>query len=128
MIGERIALLLGLFGAPAALLWLGHRLRDRSARQRGAFWGGAIGHGIAIVVAVIAALFPPIWWHEGGVLRDFAVHWSMLIGAVAGGAAGALRATAARAQARADRRASTDRRTGEDRRTTPPHPAARPAE
>ena len=55
MIGERIALLLGLFGAPAILLWLGHRLRDRTARQRGAFWGGAIGHSVAIVVVMARA-------------------------------------------------------------------------
>lgn len=128
MIGERVALLLGLFGAPAVLLWLGHRLRDRTARQRGAFWGGAIGHTIALVVALVAALLPPIWWHEGGFLRDFAVHWSLLIGAIAGAAAGALRATDARARADADRRTGSDRRAGEDRRAASRHQPAPAAE
>lgn len=110
MIGERAALLLGLFGAPVALLWLGHRLRDRSPRQRGAFWGGAAGHTAAIALTLIVALTPPIWWHEGGFWRDFAVHWSMLIGFLAGTGAGLLHggpAPAAERRALADRRAST---------------------
>src|SRR5690606_6592999 len=105
-------LVLGLFGAPAALLWLGHRLRDRSPRQRGAFWGGATGHSIAIVLTLVAALTPPIAWQDGGFWRDFTVHWSMLLGFFAGAGVGVLRPLVPRSSA-------FERRTGRDRREHP---------
>lgn len=84
MIGERLALLFGLFGAPLLLVHFGHRLRDRSARERKRFWGGVIGHAIGMLVSVAAMLMPPIWWAGGSFARDFAVHWSMLIGFILG--------------------------------------------
>lgn len=106
----RIALVAGLFVAPAVLLWLGHRMRDRSPRQRAAFWGGAIGHSTAMLITLVAALFPPVWWHEGGPVRDFAIHWSMLIGFLVGSAVALLRADDAPATEPSDRRSGTDRR------------------
>lgn len=90
MIGERVALLAGLFAAPGLLLWLGHRLRDRSARARGAFWGGVAGHAMAVLLTLAAAVTPPIWWAGGGFWRDFAVHWSLLLGAALGAGSGAV--------------------------------------
>jgi len=85
----RLALLVGLFVAPAVLLWLGQRLRDASAARRGAFWGGITGHTAALVLTTIAAMAPPIVWTGGGLLRELVVHWSLLAGAVGGAAVGA---------------------------------------
>lgn len=84
MIGERVALLVGLFLVPAYLVWLGHGLRDRTPRQRSAFWGGVIGHAAAMVVTLGAMMAPPIWWHDGGMLRDAAVHWTLILGVLIG--------------------------------------------
>ena len=53
-----LALLIGAFVIPGVLLWLGHRLRRRTPRWRGAFWGGVAGHLIALVVGSIAASTP----------------------------------------------------------------------
>ena len=39
-----VAFLLGLYVLPLGLLWLGHHLKKRSPRARGAFWGAVIGH------------------------------------------------------------------------------------
>ena len=82
------ALLVGLFVAPALLLWLGHRLRRRSARLRGVFWGGVIGHSLGMLITLLATHYPPVFWGGEG-WRAVAVHASMLVGAVAGAAAGA---------------------------------------
>lgn len=90
MMGERVALLVGLFAIPGLLLWLGHRLRDRSPRQRGAFWGGVIGHGIGLAITLTAAVKPAVWWAGGPFLRDFAVHWSPMLLALGGLALGSL--------------------------------------
>ena len=81
------ALLTGLFVAPAVLLWLGHRLRRRSVRVRGAFWGGVIGHSLGMLVTLLAAHYPPVLWGGEG-WRAAAVHASMLAGASLGAAAG----------------------------------------
>lgn len=85
----RLALVIGLFVAPAALLWLGQRLRAASAARRGAFWGGITGHTLALVLTTIAAMAPPIVWTGGGLLRELIVHWSLVIGAAVGAAVGA---------------------------------------
>lgn len=85
----RAAFLVGLLVVPALLLWLGHRLRDRSATQRGAFWGGVIGHTAAILVAVTLLHYPPVMWT--GHPRAGIVMWVMLVGAALGAAVGALR-------------------------------------
>ncbi len=46
-----VAFLLGLFGVPLALLVAAHKLRRRSDRAQRAFWGAAIGHCVAAVLA-----------------------------------------------------------------------------
>ena len=86
---EHLALLLGLFGAPALLLWLGHRLRYRPAVWRRVFWGGVIGHSLALLALMIVTMVPPILWEGGVRARDVAVHWTLALGAVVGGAIGA---------------------------------------
>jgi ABC-type uncharacterized transport system permease subunit len=85
-----VALLAGLFIVPLALLALGHRLRERTAVLRGAFWGGVIGHGIALVIAVTAMHVPPVLWDSS--TRIAAAFWSLLAGAAFGAAAGVLHA------------------------------------
>jgi len=86
----RIALLVGLFVFPAALLWLGHRMRTRSAVQRGAFWGGVAGHSTGIVVALGALEYPPVVWSGG--IREWLAFWVLLAGGATGSAIGAARA------------------------------------
>jgi hypothetical protein len=83
---ENLALLMGLFVVPALLLALGHRLRRRPLVWRRVFWGGVIGHSIAILVMLAATLYPPILWEGGLRARDVAVHWSLILGGVVGGA------------------------------------------
>jgi hypothetical protein len=90
VIGERVALLVGLFVAPLVLLWLGHRLRDRSTVARSSFWGGVIGHAAGLLVTLTTSMLPPVWWAGGSFVRDFAVHWSPVLLAALGIAAGAL--------------------------------------
>lgn len=81
-------LLAGLFVVPMLLLWLGHRLRRRRAWLQGMFWGGVVGHSLGMLVALAAALAPPVLWDHGG-WRFLAVHASLLAGALLGAAAGA---------------------------------------
>ncbi len=85
-----LALLLGLFAVPALLLWLGHRLHRRSARVRGAFWGGAVGHTLAMCVATAAAMYPPAALTEGEFMRGVLSFGAMLGGGVLGALLGAL--------------------------------------
>jgi hypothetical protein len=84
-----VALLLGFFVVPTVLLAVGHRLRDRSPRQRGIFWGGVIGHTLALVIALVALHWPPVVWTGGA--RVFVVFWVMLLGGLLGGLLGAVR-------------------------------------
>jgi hypothetical protein len=84
-----IALLLGLFVVPLVLLAAGHRLRERSTRVRGAFWGGVVGHSIAAIIAVTAMHWPPVIWT--GEVRTALALWSMLLGGVLGMLIGGLR-------------------------------------
>jgi hypothetical protein len=79
-----LALLLGLFGVPALLMILGHRLRRRTESHKRRFWGGVLGYVLGIVVAVSAMVLPPVWWADGSLLRPFLVHWSMVTGGVLG--------------------------------------------
>lgn len=87
---DRIALLTGLFGVPALLLWVGHRLGERTPVQRGAFWGGVIGHTAALLLALGAFHYPPVIWT--GELRSVIVFWIMLVGGAVGALIGAVRA------------------------------------
>lgn len=89
MIGERVALLAGLFLAPSALLWIGHGFRELSLRSKMVFWGGVIGHTLGLIITLVATMAPPIAWAGGNFWRDFAVHWSLLLGALLGAAVGA---------------------------------------
>jgi len=84
------ALLLGLVVVPTLLLWLGHRLRDRTATQKGAFWGGVIGHSIALLVAIYALHMPAVVWTGGP--REMLAFWSMLLGGAVGALIGGMRA------------------------------------
>jgi uncharacterized membrane protein len=90
VIMARIALLIGLVFVPLALLALGHRLRERTRAQRGAFWGGVIGHSAAVLIAVTALHYPPMLWTTDE--RVLIAFWSMLLGGTVGAAAGWLRA------------------------------------
>jgi hypothetical protein len=88
MSAEHVALLVGLFAIPALLLALGHRLRRRPPFWRRVFWGAVAGHSLALLVTLAAALFPPVAWAEGPRPRDNAVHWTMVLGSLIGGAIG----------------------------------------
>ncbi|HEX2091886.1 MAG TPA: hypothetical protein VHG28_05755 [Longimicrobiaceae bacterium] len=78
------ALLAGLFGIPALLLWLGHRLRHRPVRWRRVFWGAVLGHSAGVVLTLVATLYPPVEWEGVPGWRDAAVHGSLLLGAALG--------------------------------------------
>ena len=86
----RMALLIGLFAAPAFLLWAGHHWRHRSARVRGAFWGGLIAHTIAALVATVAGLYRPAEWAGTDAWRGFFGFWSMLVFFAIGAVIGAI--------------------------------------
>ncbi len=90
MSAEHWALLVGLFAIPALLLALGHRLRRRRPFWRRVFWGAVAGHSIALLVMLAVTLYPPVGWEGGPRSRDHAVHWSLLLGSIAGGAVGGL--------------------------------------
>lgn len=85
---EHWAFLMGLFIVPALLLALGHRYRRRPLFWRRVFWGGVIGHSLAILVMLAATLYPPVVWEENA--RGAAVYWSLVLGAVVGGGIAAL--------------------------------------
>lgn len=84
------AMLVGLFGVPAALLWLGHRLRRRPSAWQGAFWGALVGHLVALPLAVGAALWPPVAWAPTDVVRGALGLWTLALLPLLGGALGAL--------------------------------------
>ena len=81
------ALLAGLFVVPVVLLWLGHRLRRRSARSCGGLWGAVAGHTLGMLASVAAMHLPAVLW-AGGDARTVIVHGGMLLGAMIGGAIG----------------------------------------
>jgi hypothetical protein len=85
------ALLLGFVVVPMLLLWLGHRLRDRTPTQKGAFWGGVIGHTIAMIVAVVALHWPAVVW-TAGTNRELVAFFAMVGGGVLGAIVGGVRA------------------------------------
>jgi hypothetical protein len=87
---QGLALLLGLFGAPAALAALGHRFRERDPAEKRRFWGGVIGYVAGLTVALWAMMAPPVWWAGDGALRELVVHWAMLGGFLMGVLAGHL--------------------------------------
>lgn len=82
--------LTGLFLVPLVLLMLGHRLRDRTPTQRRMFWGGIIGYLAGMLVAVSAALYPPVHWPGTDSLRGLLVHGAMLFFGLLGMVSGAV--------------------------------------
>ena len=86
-----VAVLLGLFAVPLALLWSGHQLRRRPPRAQTAFWGAVLGHCVAAVLAVTWAMLPPEAFTSEETLRG-AAGWSLLVLPLVGAAVGALRA------------------------------------
>jgi len=79
-----LALLVGMFAIPVALLIMGHRYRRRHARTRAMFRGAVIGHCVAILVAVTWAMIPPEMWQPEDTGRGLAGYWSLLVLPVAG--------------------------------------------
>lgn len=88
---SKLAFLLGVLAPPLALLAMGHAYRLRSEWERKVFWGAVLGYGVGILVTVVAMHAPPVAWSEGVGLRQVAVHWGLLTGAVAGAGVGAAR-------------------------------------
>jgi len=86
------AMLVGILIMPAALLWLGHRLRRRSARVRGAFWGAMTGHVAAIILGMTFGMIPPEEWMPDDRMRGAFALWSFLVLPLVGGVIGWLRA------------------------------------
>ena len=86
------AFLVGLFGVPATLLWLGHRLRKRSPLVLGLFWGAVVGYGAAVLAVLVAGFCPMEAWTSQEVLRGLVGYWSLLVLPVVGGLLGAVRA------------------------------------
>jgi quinol-cytochrome oxidoreductase complex cytochrome b subunit len=86
-----VAMLVGLFVVPALLLWLGHRLRRRSARQRAVFWGMLWGYVAASIVALVTGMMTPAMWAEDDTMRGLLGFWSLVVLPVLGAAIGAMR-------------------------------------
>ena len=91
MTSGSLALLLGWFGIPLLLTWLGQRVRARTAAARAAFWGGVIGYGIGMMLFLAVALWPPVEWLDGSA-RERLVEWTLLSSALLGMTAGSVRA------------------------------------
>ena len=87
-----VAFVLGLFVVPLALLAVGHRLRRRSPRVRGMFWGAIAGHCVAAALAVVWGMIPPDAWEPTETARGFAGLWSLLLFPLAGALLGAVAA------------------------------------
>jgi hypothetical protein len=83
MSDSRLALVIGLFVVPAALLWLGHRLRRQPPARRRVFWGATVGYGLGMLLVLVAIHYPPVLW-AGADWRTAVVHWGMVVGAVLG--------------------------------------------
>jgi hypothetical protein len=86
------AMLAGLFGVPAVLLWTGHRLRRRPPRWRAAFWGALIAHVTLAPAAMVAAMAPPAEWAPDDRWRGLFGFWALLLGPVIGALIGVARA------------------------------------
>lgn len=86
-----VALVLGLFGVPIALLVYGHKLRRRTPRERGAFWGALVGHCVAATLAIVMGMLPPEAWTPEETVRGLAGLWGLLLLPIAGAVVGAAR-------------------------------------
>ena len=79
-----LALIVGLFVVPAALLALGHRLRRRTAPQRAMFWGGLVGYLIGALGALWVGMVPAAEWGATDTVRGILGFWGLIIGPVVG--------------------------------------------
>jgi hypothetical protein len=99
MTAGQLAMLLGLLGVPAGLLWAGHRMRRRSPRWHAAFWGALVAHLLAALAAIVASMVPPEEWRPDDTWRGVFGFWTLLVapavGALVGIALGGMRAHAA---------------------------------
>lgn len=89
-----VAMLLGVFGVPIALLWAGHKMRRRSRAWHKTFWGAIIGHLTALVIGLVAALMPPEQWAATDLWRGVFGLWSFLVFPTIGALFGLLSARA----------------------------------
>ena len=87
------SLLAGLFIVPIVLLYVGHRLRRRSRRARGFFWGALAGHTLGALFATWYSMIPPEMWTSADTTRGFFGFYAMLAMAAAGGLIGLLSAS-----------------------------------
>jgi hypothetical protein len=79
-----VALLVGLFVVPVWLLWLGHRLRRRTPRQRATFWGGLAGYGAGACAALAVGMSPAEMWSGDDSVRGALGLWAMVVLPAAG--------------------------------------------
>lgn len=84
-----MALLAGLFGVPALLLIVGHRLRRRSARTQSVFWGALLAHIVAALAALLFSMIPPEGWHSDNFWRGAFTLWALLVLPLIGAGVGA---------------------------------------
>jgi hypothetical protein len=88
---HQVVFVLGLFGVPLALLVAGHRIKRSPRSRQRAFWGGVMGHLVALVLAMYASLAPPIGWLPGDTLRGVLGVWSLVVLPLVGVLVGAAR-------------------------------------
>ena len=90
-----LVFLVGLYVVPLLLLWVGHHVRRGSAARRRMFWGAVVGHCIAGVLALTAALMQAAMWSGDDAMRGVLGFWAMLalpvIGALIAGLRGSTR-------------------------------------
>lgn len=86
-----LALVVGIFAVPLALLSIGHGFRSRTPRQRSLFWGGVFGYGVAVAVVTISLLADPVLWTDATPVRRAVIFWGLLAGGGIGTLLGALR-------------------------------------
>ena len=84
MTAGQIALLLGLFAVPAALLYAGHHLRRKARWVHFVFWGSLAGHTTLAVIALWYSMVPAAEWGPGDTVRGFAGFYGMLAGGIVG--------------------------------------------